>query len=201
MSEESYRLSDAERDRVVEDLKEHLVQGRLTLEEYSDRVEIALRARVTRDLDVVRHELPATSTDAARSSRRRTSLGRWSTAISVCSDVDLDLREASVDGLRSTISVFALMGNVDVYVPEGIDVDVSGLAVFGHRRDWGRDVSSPSAAVMRVRVFGVIGTVDVWRVPSGAPTELSAVIALVKSGHRARPVEQGGGDVALPAPD
>ena len=35
------------------------------------------------------------------------------------------------------VTVLAAFGNVDVYVPEGVNVDVGGLTVFGHRRDWG----------------------------------------------------------------
>lgn len=213
MDSESHRLSDAERDRAIEDLREHLVQGRLSLEEFSDRVEVALHARVGRDLEPVRHELPDRSIEVARSERRRSRftialfahvvrrgrlrLGRRSLAVSVLSDIDLDLREASVDGLLSTVSVFALMGNVDVYVPEGIDVDVGGSTVFGHRRDWGRDVSAPGAAAVRIRVLGIIGTVDVWRVPSGAPADLGTVIKQVRSAHRPMAVETTG-DVTLP---
>ena len=192
MESDSYRLSDAERDEAIEDLREHLVQGRLTLEEFSDRVETTLHARVRGDLVTVQAELPQAQTAVARTSRRRSRftvaliahvvrrgrlrLGRWSTAVSILSDIDLDLRDASVDGLCSTISVFALAGNVDVYVPEGIDVDVGGLTLFGHRYDWGRDVSSPGAPSLRIRVLGVVATVDVWRVPSGAPSDLGRVI-------------------------
>lgn len=212
MEGDSYRLSDAERDEAIEHLREHLVLGRLTLEEFSDRVEAALHARVRSDLEPVRAELPHEPTAVAPTARRRSRftvaliahvvrrgrlrLGRWSTAVSILSDIDLDLREASVDGLRSTISVIALAGNVDVYVPEGIDVDVGGLALFGHRRDWGRDVSSPGAPSLRVRVIGVVATVDVWRVPSGAPGDLGRVIALVRASHR--PDSIAAGDVALP---
>lgn len=213
MDSESYRLSDAERDRSIEELREHLVQGRLTLEEFSDRVEVALHARVGRDLKPVRQGLPNMSIQVARPERRRTRftiallahvvrrgrlrLGRRSLAVSVLSDIDLDLREASVDGLRSTVSVIALMGNVDVYVPEGIDVDVGGLTVFGHRRDWGRDVSIAGAAAVRIRVLGFIGTVDVWRVPSGAPADLATVIKQVRSSHRPKAVGAAG-DATLP---
>jgi hypothetical protein len=44
-------------------------------------------------------------------------------------------------------------------------VDVGGLALFGHRRDWGRDGGHPEAPTVHVRAFSVFGTVDVWRVP------------------------------------
>ena len=63
------------------------------------------------------------------------------------------------------VTVLAALGNADIYVPEGVNVDVAGLAVFGHRRDWGRDAGQPGAPIIHVRVFGLAGTVDVWRVP------------------------------------
>jgi hypothetical protein len=53
------------------------------------------------------------------------------------------------------VIVIALLGNVDVYVPEGIDVDVGGGATIGHRRDWGRDVSMSDAPTLHVTVLGL----------------------------------------------
>ena len=41
----SLRVSDADREEVIVTLREHLLAGRLTLEEFSERVEAALRAR------------------------------------------------------------------------------------------------------------------------------------------------------------
>src|SRR5690242_10260866 len=46
----SYRASDAEREQAVVALRSHLLAGRLTLDEFSDRVELALRATSGRDL-------------------------------------------------------------------------------------------------------------------------------------------------------
>jgi hypothetical protein len=70
-----------------------------------------------------------------------------------------------MDEERAVVTVLAAFGNVDIYVPEGVNVDVGGLTVFGHRRDWGRDAGQPDAPSIHVRVFGFAGTVDVWRVP------------------------------------
>ena len=50
-------------------------------------------------------------------------------------------------------------------VPEGVNSDVGGITVFGHRRDWGRDAGRPDAPAVRIRVLGFAGTIDVWRVP------------------------------------
>ena len=70
-----------------------------------------------------------------------------------------------MDEPQAAVTVLAAFGNADIYVPEGVNVDVGGLTVFGHRRDWGRDAGQPDAPSIHVRVIGFAGTVDVWRVP------------------------------------
>lgn len=59
------RASDAERERLVEELHEHTVAGRLTAEEYEERLEAVYAARTRADLDALRTDLPV-STVAAR---------------------------------------------------------------------------------------------------------------------------------------
>jgi hypothetical protein len=45
MDDASFRVSDAEREQTVIALRGHLLAGRLTLDEFSERVEAALRAQ------------------------------------------------------------------------------------------------------------------------------------------------------------
>jgi Flp pilus assembly protein TadB len=49
---------DADRERVAASLREHFVRGRLTLEELTERTELALRARSRSDLRRALDELP-----------------------------------------------------------------------------------------------------------------------------------------------
>jgi hypothetical protein len=181
MDDASLRISDADREQAVVALREHLLAGRLTLEEFSERVEAALRARFGGELGRVQDDLPEVFVETAGSRRRparftaallghvarrgRLRLRRWALAGSAFGDLDFDLREATIDQRQTAVTVLAAFGNVDVYVPEGVNVDVDGLTIFGHRRDWGRDVGGPDAPAVHVRVFGVAGTIDVWRVP------------------------------------
>ncbi len=58
-------MSDAERERLVEELHEHTVAGRLTAEEYEERLGAVYAARTRADLDALRADLPV-STVAAR---------------------------------------------------------------------------------------------------------------------------------------
>ena len=55
------RVADADRDRTVTQLREHVVEGRLTLDEFSERVGRALGARTRGDLDAVMADLPASA--------------------------------------------------------------------------------------------------------------------------------------------
>jgi uncharacterized protein DUF1707 len=181
MDDESYRASDAERERAVVALRDHLLAGRLTLDEFSDRVDAALQARFGADLARIQKDLPAVSCEPARSRRKparlttailghvarrgRLRLKRWTVAGAAFGDLDLDLREATIDLPRTAVSVLAAFGNVDVYVPEGVNVDVGGFGIFGHRREWGPDAARPEAPTVHVRALGFMGTVDIWRVP------------------------------------
>jgi hypothetical protein len=181
MDDASLRVSDADREQAVIALREHLLAGRLTLEEFSGRLEAALRARLGGDLARVQEDLPEVFVEAAGSRRKparlaaalfghvtrrgRLRLRGWAFAASAFADLDFVLREATIYHRQTTVTVAAAFGNVDVYVPEGVNVDVGGITIFGHRRDWGRDADRPDAPTVHVRVLGFAGTIDVWRVP------------------------------------
>jgi hypothetical protein len=180
MDDASLRVSDADREQAIAALREHLLAGRLTLAEFSERVEAALTARVGGELARVQEDLPAvvpaagsrrkparfTAALFGRAVRRgRLRLRGRAVAASVFGDLDFDLREATIDHGETAVTVLAAFGNADVYVPEGVNVDVGGITIFGHHRDWGRDSGRPDAPTVHVRVLGLAGTVDVWRVP------------------------------------
>ncbi len=56
---DTIRVSDADRNLVIELLKEHTADGRLTLEEFETRVDETLAARTGSDLRMVLRDLPA----------------------------------------------------------------------------------------------------------------------------------------------
>lgn len=53
------RASDADRERTVEQLREHHAVGRLTADEFGDRLDQALTAKTIVDLDALLGDLPA----------------------------------------------------------------------------------------------------------------------------------------------
>jgi hypothetical protein len=60
------RVSDAEREGLVDELHEHTVAGRLTAEELDERLEAVYRAKTRADLDTLRADLPVSSAAAKR---------------------------------------------------------------------------------------------------------------------------------------
>jgi Domain of unknown function (DUF1707)/Cell wall-active antibiotics response 4TMS YvqF len=181
MDDASLRISDADREQVVITLREHLLAGRLTLEEFSERVDATLQAKVVGELAHAQEDLPEAFVQTASPRRKpsrftaallghvarggRLRLRRWAIASGAFGDLDFDLRDATLDQQQATVTVMAAFGNIDIYVPEGVNVDVGGLTVFGHRRAWGRDADRPDAPTIHVRALGFAGTIDVWRVP------------------------------------
>ena len=179
------RASDAEREQAVAELREHAAQGRLTLEEFSQRVDEAYRAKTTAELDEVKRELPAVSALPAERPRRRARRwlvsvlggadrrGRWRvprrlTVLAVMGGCDLDLRQAQIEHDEVTITIVSVMGGTDVYVPEGIEVDLGGLTIMGGTDEHGHDAPPrPGTPLIRLRTFTLMGGTDVWHVPGG----------------------------------
>ncbi|MEU9830799.1 DUF1707 domain-containing protein [Streptosporangium sp. NPDC048047] len=57
-SHDDLRIGDAERDAAVSALREHYARGRLTLEEFGERVDLVLAARTGRELSRAGADLP-----------------------------------------------------------------------------------------------------------------------------------------------
>jgi len=198
------RASDADRERTVSLLRDNSAQGRLTLDEFSVRMEQAYEARTQAELEALVRDLPAEQPATSLGPRRRPKrftfvvfgnverTGRWRMPRVgfvgvVFGDADVDLRQAELDAPVVSLTAFVLFGNVDVYVPEGVDVDLSGLAVFGHRREFGGDLPvRPGAPMLRVRIVSLFGTGDVWHVPHAWATRgfREVIRALRKGEHR-----------------
>jgi hypothetical protein len=196
------RASDAERDHTAGLLRQHAINGRLTLEEFAHRLDLAFEARTRDELEALTHDLPGQALEVQPRKRRRPKRftgavfasverkGRWrvprfASLLVFFGDADIDLRKAEIGGPVVTITGFLLFGNADFYVPTGVDVDLGGLTVFGHRREHGDDEPAPDAPLVRIRVFSLFGTSDVWRI---APETQGTYRELIKA---ARELEAG----------
>jgi Domain of unknown function (DUF1707) len=65
------RVADADREQLVEELREHAGAGRLSSDELEERVGSAYRAITRADLDAIRADLPVSSTSVALALRKR----------------------------------------------------------------------------------------------------------------------------------
>jgi len=201
------RASDADRERAIVLLREHAVAGRLTLEEFTDRMSAASRAVTKAELDELTRDLPAAPAPVATSRRGPTRFvvalfgsseregrlrvrGRVA-CLAAFGSVDLDLRRATLEGEAITIVAIAAFGAADVYLPEGIEVDLHGFSLFGHKGLRGNDPPPlPGTPLVRVWALSLCAGIDVWRVPI-AWTEKTwrEVIRGIRSGaHKEREV-------------
>ena len=59
------RIGDADREAVAAQLREHYADGRLTLEELNERLDLAFAAKTKADLNPVMRDLPQAAHPAA----------------------------------------------------------------------------------------------------------------------------------------
>jgi len=174
VSDELVRVSDADRDHAVASLREHLVQGRLSLEEFTQRMASAYDATNANDLAVLQRDLPEA---APVMPERKRSAVRFLVAIfggakragslrvrervfciAVFGGVTLDLRGALIEGDEVNVQAIAAFGGVDIIVPEGVEVDLTGLALFGAKETRGNaGTLRPGAPLVRVDALVAFG--------------------------------------------
>src|SRR3954466_4105513 len=137
------RASDAERDATVDHLREAAAEGRLTLEELTDRIEAAANAVMRSDLVPLTSDLPATAAVGIATQRpgvrgvgdiKRS--GHWivppeNTFRTWFGHIKIDLRQAQIGPSETHIHARALFGNVDLLVPEGVEVEVQARTQMG----------------------------------------------------------------------
>jgi hypothetical protein len=78
----------------------------------------------------------------------------------VFGDLDLDLRDAVIDG-RARLQVTTIFGDVDVVIPHGWRVTVSGPEVFGDVRTLTSPDLPGDAPVLDLQVLTLFGDLDV----------------------------------------
>jgi len=170
-------VSDADRDVIVERLRSACAEGRLSLDEFADRVGEVYQARTGAELDRLTGDLPAVaeSVDSGPvvrptrwvvgvfSGARRS--GPWrpddpTRAVAVLGSCQLDLTGVDL-ALETHIVAVAVFGGIEVLVPEGVGVDFGGFALFGSRDDRTSAHRRPGAPVVRVVGRAFLGGVTV----------------------------------------
>jgi len=172
------RASNAEREAIVARLNEACGEGRLTLAEFSERVEHVYEARTHGELERLVTDLPAPRTDVARTAltpvapATRTQWhfspiggisrsGQWRMApktvsVTLIGGASLDLGEAELEAPEVVLTKISIIGGVHLRVPPGIRVEVSGFSLIGGQ-SLDIDDAPPGSPTVRVRHFGIIG--------------------------------------------
>jgi len=170
------RASDADRDRTVEALAAASAEGRLSLEEYSQRSDAALAARTLAELTSLTVDLPAPPhSDVAPVPVEITAVlgnesrkGPWVvpahlTVRSVLGDCHLEMQQAIIRQHVTTIDATVRFGTMTIFVPDGIDVRLTGRAVLGAKSSQLRGEPAPGAPVIVVNCDVLCGAVTVRR--------------------------------------
>jgi class 3 adenylate cyclase len=182
----STRIGDEDRAHTVELLRGHTSEGRLSLDEFSERVGLALSAQSRADLEGVVADLPVEAPAPGLDQRRRkvtrwvvavmsgsARKGRWRTgttvnAVAFMGGCELDFRQADIEGPELIVNAVAFMGGIDIVVPEGIEVELSGIPIMGGKHMKLADVPIlPGSPRIVVRAFSFMGGVSVKSRPDG----------------------------------
>jgi hypothetical protein len=158
------RASDAEREATVDLLREAAAEGRLTFEELSDRIEAASGAVMRSELAALTSDLPAktvvlgavapTPDVRAMGDVKRT--GAWAVPAenhfrTWFGNIKLDLRQAQISTTETRIHAWSLFGNVDLLVPEGVEVDNQTRTQIGRLR---YEAAAPTPGAPRIVLTG-----------------------------------------------
>lgn len=190
------RISDADRQRVADVLRDAAGDGRIDLDELEERLELTWQAKTYGELVPITLDLQATGpvTPPAAAPVRRTPSavpavghhsstaimgeckrqGVWAvpahhSAFALMGSVVLDLREAQLSAHHTQINASSIMGEVKIIVPADMYVVVDGtpiLGEFGQAKDKVPAELGPHSPTIRVRGMAMMGSVTVQRQPA-----------------------------------
>jgi len=177
------RLSDADREIVIAQLREATDEGRITLLEFEERAGQAYGATfpselipLTADLPIRASELPSPkpvevqADPIAKKTRWAVQImggnerrGNWCSdgqakSITIMGGQVLDL--TSVTAQAIDLTCYTLMGGTEIIVPDGAVVDFNGFILFGGTANE-TTPDGESEMVVRVRAFGAMGGCNV----------------------------------------
>jgi hypothetical protein len=172
-------VSDDHRERVIEQLQAGFAGDRYEVEELERRLVLAQAAESPAALDALVTDLgtpAATSTALVEVKRVRVVLGsaerrgpwemprRLTARVALC-NLTLDLRDARIAAGTSEIEVNVTMGNVDIFVPPDVTVDVGASSFMGHVED--RSEHGSAARVIRIVGRVKLGNLEVTTLQRG----------------------------------
>jgi hypothetical protein len=188
------RASDQERDEALRRLQNAFAEGRLDDGEFDERMRAALAARTRADLAPLFADLPGEPVAGGAGSATIASAtpglpaagpapgglqvaykhhvrrgGRWRvpgrfTSVIYKGGGVLDLRAAELEGPVTTIRALAYKSNIEIVVPPGVRVEMSGVGVSSDLG--GAPGSEVPDVVVHVRGFAYKGLIVARTMPS-----------------------------------
>jgi hypothetical protein len=175
------RVSNADRERVATALQRASADGRLELDELDQRLAAAYAAKTFADLEPLTRDLPAPAGPEG-SGHELQPTSRWGLAmfggfsrkgawvvprrfraVVFCGGGQIDLRHARFTAAETRITIFALMGGVEVVVPPEAHVVANGVAVMGGWDQPADAASTPGGPQVTVNGLAIMGGVGVQR--------------------------------------
>lgn len=187
------RISDEDRHKVAEVLRQAAGEGRIDLEELDERLEATYAAKTYGELVPITADLPvAGQAHAVRPAPRPaagpvvpatshatsfsimgdcTRRGVWEVpakhnAFTMMGAITLDLREARFTARETVIEAYAIMAGVEIIVNPQTHVIVEGVGIMGAFNEARSKVTpeiGPDSPVVRVKGLALMAGVDVKR--------------------------------------
>ena len=177
------------RDAVVDRLSQAFSSGRIEMEDFELRTEAVMRAKTVAELDATLDGLGLAASALATSNpqefsidhaRRRASRftfvvmggvdrkGAWAparrhVAMAWMGGAFLDFREAALRPGVTDVYCVAKWGGIEIAVPPGLDVEVSGFAIMGGLERVSQESGStdPRRPRLHIHALAVMGAIEV----------------------------------------
>ncbi len=185
------RASDADREQAAELLRRAAGEGRLTVDELDERLAEAFAARTRTDLERLVADVVVNGETSIPVGAPTASLpvvpgeggtkwlisimsghdrrGHWRVGPKVINfnfwgGSEIDLNDAVLSDQHTEIRIISVMGGADVYVPEGLDVQVSDFSLMGGNGvQLGSERPVPGGPVVHLRLVSLMGGSNVRR--------------------------------------
>jgi hypothetical protein len=177
------RISDADRNRVAEILRDAAGDGRIDFEELDQRLEATYAAKTYGELVPITHDLaPVTTSSVVRGVASESAMaimggverrGAWVvpehfSVFCLMGGADLDLRQATFSAPEVTLTINAFMGGADIVVNRSTNVVMHGIGIMGGYSGPKSDPEvrlTADSPTVHVRGFAIMGGVTVVRKP------------------------------------
>jgi len=189
------RASDSDRERVAEALREAAAEGRLDLEELNQRLDLVFAAKTYAELEPITADLPTAGlSQVVRQEARPGSFGinrfggeatdhyavaifggfvrkgDWvvppvMSAVAIMGGGELDLRDARFAERVVTIHVTAIMGGIEIVVPDDARVEVNGIGIMGGFDHHAAGEGSGDGPTITINGLAFWGGVEIKRKP------------------------------------